>query len=116
MNTIFAAHRRAPRVVSLTPDGDGWAIRLPFASTADPRATVTRPAGPDGPAVLAVYGDGPRPIVTVSLTPRRVLRLAGELLASIEPAEIGTETPAHAHLAGSHPDDDNANPEPSQGP
>jgi|GEM_PF-6242362 len=38
MNTDFAAHRRAPRVVSLAPDGDGWAIRLPFAGATEYRA------------------------------------------------------------------------------
>lgn len=38
MNTIFAAHRRAPRVVSLTPDGGGWAINLPFAGATEYRA------------------------------------------------------------------------------
>ncbi|WP_299436776.1 hypothetical protein [uncultured Rhodospira sp.] len=83
------------------------------ASMSASRVVVTRPAGPDGPAVLAVFGDSPRPIVTVPLTPRRVLRLAGELLASVEPAEIGSETPAHAHLARPHPvhtDDGDANP------
>lgn len=54
----------------------------------DPRVTVSRPAGPDGPAVLAIYGDSPRPIVAVPLTPRRVLRLVRELLAAVEADEI----------------------------
>lgn len=71
--------------------------------TATPRVIVSRPAGPDGPAVLAVYGDSPRPLVTVPLTPRRVLRLASELLASVEPGEIGTETPTDAPPSVPHP-------------
>jgi len=59
----------------------------------DPRVIVTRPAGPDGPAVLAVYGDSPAPIVAVPLTPRRVLRLAGELLASVDADEVEAKKP-----------------------
>lgn len=88
------------------------------AAMSDPRATVTRPAGPDGPAVLAVYGDGPRSIVTVPLTPRRVLRLAGELLAAVEPAEIGPETPTDVPPSIPLPEgegDEDANPESSRG-
>lgn len=66
----------------------------------DPRVTITRPAGPDGPAVLAVYGDMPAPIVAVPLTPRRVLRLARELLAAVEPDEIDPPAdPESAHRA-----------------
>ncbi len=83
-----------------------------------PRVIVSRPAGPDGPAVLAVYGDSPAPIVAVPLTPHRVLRLARELLAAVEPSEIGPERPAHARPAGPHPEGakgQGANPESPQG-
>lgn len=40
-------------------------MRETAAMTIDPRVVITRPAGPDGPAVLAVYGDIPAPIVAV---------------------------------------------------
>ncbi len=59
------------------------------------RVTVSRPAGPDGPAVLAVYQDSPVPLVAIPLTPARVLRLCRDLLAAVEPDEL-TPPPAPA--------------------
>lgn len=61
--------------------------------TTEPRVIVTRPAGPDGPPILAVYGDMPAPIVAVPLTPRRALRLCRELLAAVEPGEVEAKNP-----------------------
>jgi hypothetical protein len=74
--------------------------------TTDPRVIITRPAGPDGPAVLAVYDDSHRPIVTVPLSARRVLRLARELLAAVEADEIDpppADEPAHRAALGAVP-------------
>ncbi|SDD72250.1 hypothetical protein [Rhodospira trueperi] len=57
--------------------------------TTDPRVIVTRPDGPNGPAVLAVYADDePEPIVVVPLNPHRILRLARDLLAAVDPDEV----------------------------